>query len=51
MHPEVHGEELAVTICHMISKVQLISNTQTVIVTKLGLGKRDIAGIRLCYLY
>ena len=47
MRPEVHGEVLAVTTCHMISLVQ--SNTQTVILTKLGLGKRDIAGIRPRY--
>ena len=50
MRPEVHGEVLAVTTCHMISYVQLTSNTKTVILTKLGLGKRDIAGIRPRYL-
>ena len=50
MRPEVHGKVLAVTTCHMISKVQLTSITQTVILTKLGLGNKDIAGIRLRYL-
>ena len=43
MRPEVHGEVLAVTTCHMISQVQLTSNTKTVILTK-------IAGIRPRYL-
>ena len=49
--PEVHGEVLAVTLCHVYDQLSSVDQQYTNCDPyKLSLGKRDIAGIRLCYL-